>query len=227
MTLKIYCLYISNAKTEIKKENSTKGSSEWNPGVGDGQGGLACCDSWGRKESDATEQLNRTELMVPSWRRKWQPSPVFLPGESHEQRSLQSMGRQRVGHYWATKQQQMVPFCSDFSTWIKTPLQLWILTVRPLGEEWYLGQFWNFIEIKTKNTFCALYFLLHIILKITTEMYRLGTPLCVFVCVLCLCIGKTSSKSYVSKENHEGGGSSGKAFEFLQIPIIKVSRGTR
>ena len=29
--------------------------SEWTPGVGDGQGGLACCDSWGRKESDTTE----------------------------------------------------------------------------------------------------------------------------------------------------------------------------
>ena len=28
------------------------------PGVGDGQGGLACCDSWGRKESDTTERLN-------------------------------------------------------------------------------------------------------------------------------------------------------------------------
>ena len=32
------------------------------PGVGDGQGGLACCDSWGRKESDTTERLNWTEL---------------------------------------------------------------------------------------------------------------------------------------------------------------------
>ena len=36
--------------------------SEWSPGVGDGQGGLACCDSWGRKESDMTEWLNWTEL---------------------------------------------------------------------------------------------------------------------------------------------------------------------
>ena len=27
-------------------------------GVGDGQGGLVCCDSWGRKESDTTERLN-------------------------------------------------------------------------------------------------------------------------------------------------------------------------
>ena len=30
----------------------------WTPGVGDGQGGLACCDSWGRKELDMTERLN-------------------------------------------------------------------------------------------------------------------------------------------------------------------------
>ena len=27
-------------------------------GAGDGQGGLACCSSWGRKESDTTERLN-------------------------------------------------------------------------------------------------------------------------------------------------------------------------
>ena len=32
--------------------------SEWTLGVGDRQGGLACCDSWGRKESDTTERLN-------------------------------------------------------------------------------------------------------------------------------------------------------------------------
>ena len=35
---------------------------EWTLGVGDGQGGQACCDSWGRKELDTTEQLNWTEL---------------------------------------------------------------------------------------------------------------------------------------------------------------------
>ena len=38
--------------------------SEWTPGVGDGQGGLACCDSWGCKESSTTERLNWTELIV-------------------------------------------------------------------------------------------------------------------------------------------------------------------
>ena len=31
---------------------------EWTPGVGDGQGGLPCCSSWGHKESDTTERLN-------------------------------------------------------------------------------------------------------------------------------------------------------------------------
>ena len=35
---------------------------EWTPGVGDGQGGLACCGSWGLKKLDTTERLNWTEL---------------------------------------------------------------------------------------------------------------------------------------------------------------------
>ena len=34
----------------------------WTPGVGDGQGGLECCDSWGRKKLDTTERLNWTEI---------------------------------------------------------------------------------------------------------------------------------------------------------------------
>ena len=33
----------------------------WTPEAGDGQGGLACCDSWGSKESDTSEWLNWTE----------------------------------------------------------------------------------------------------------------------------------------------------------------------
>ena len=36
--------------------------SQWTPGVGDGQGGLACCDSWGHKESDTTERLIWSDL---------------------------------------------------------------------------------------------------------------------------------------------------------------------
>ena len=42
----------------------------WTLGDGDGQGGLACCDSWGRKELDTTERLNWTDLKLAySWNR--------------------------------------------------------------------------------------------------------------------------------------------------------------
>ena len=41
--------------------------SEWTLGVGDGQGGLECCYSWGRKELDTTERLNWTELNWMKW----------------------------------------------------------------------------------------------------------------------------------------------------------------
>ena len=43
----------------------------WTPGVGDRQEDLACCSSWGCKESDMTEQLNWTELIC------WRPCRVF------------------------------------------------------------------------------------------------------------------------------------------------------
>ena len=42
------------------------------------------------------------------WRRRWQPTPVLLPGKPHGQRSLAGYspeGHRRVGHYLATKQQ--------------------------------------------------------------------------------------------------------------------------
>ena len=51
----------------------------WTPWVGDRQGGLVCCGSWGRKESDTTERLNWTELNITL-----KPSP---PSRSHTQTS--------------------------------------------------------------------------------------------------------------------------------------------
>ena len=49
--------------------------SEWTPGVGAGQGGLVCCSSWGCKESDMIEPLNRTELVILSF---WKCSLNYL-----------------------------------------------------------------------------------------------------------------------------------------------------
>ena len=41
--------------------------SEWTPGDGDGQGGLACCDSWGHEEWDTTERLDWTVFLELWW----------------------------------------------------------------------------------------------------------------------------------------------------------------
>ena len=76
---------------------------EWTPGVGDGQGGLACCNSWGLM-SCQTRLSNWTELN--SW--KWQPTPVFLPEKSRGQRNLVGYSPwdpKWVRHNLATKQQ--------------------------------------------------------------------------------------------------------------------------
>ena len=47
----------------------------WTPGAGDGQGGLACCNSWGCKESDTTEWLNWRCFLRWVW--EWN-IPAFL-----------------------------------------------------------------------------------------------------------------------------------------------------
>ena len=92
---------------------------EWTPGVGDGQGDLACCDSWGCKESDTTERLNWTEL---NWSKKGlgQPSIFWISqrflislfftiqrytlttGLSKKPKLRISISRLRLGTAWCT-----------------------------------------------------------------------------------------------------------------------------
>ena len=54
----------------------------WTPGIGDGQGGLVCCSSWGHKELDTTEWLNWTEIVKISrlncWKNKCQYFRKFI-----------------------------------------------------------------------------------------------------------------------------------------------------
>ena len=62
----------------------------WTLGVGDGQGGLACCGSWGHKESDTTEWLNWTEVIwgklvsMPRCRVRTYPYRLPLRGEKRQ-----------------------------------------------------------------------------------------------------------------------------------------------
>ena len=68
---------------------------------------------WWFRGKESTGQCRRRRFSfcvskIP-WRRKWQPSPVFLPEKSHGQRSLagcSAWGQKRVGHNLATKQPQ-------------------------------------------------------------------------------------------------------------------------
>ena len=67
------------------------------------------------------------------WRRAWQPTPVFLPGESHEQRSLvglQSLGSQRVRHDRATNTSPKCIQLSKFSE-LKTLKCILLLLIMP------------------------------------------------------------------------------------------------
>ena len=67
---------------------------EW-VGKSHGRRSLVGYSSWGHKESDTTERLHFTpftHFILYRWRRKWQPTPVLLPGESHGQRSLAGHG---------------------------------------------------------------------------------------------------------------------------------------
>ena len=55
--------------------------------------------------------VNREKVKYMGWRRKWQPTQVFLPGKSHGQRSLVNCspwGCKRVGQDLMTKQQQNI-----------------------------------------------------------------------------------------------------------------------
>ena len=68
----------------------------WTLGVGDGQGGLACCSPWGRKESDTTERLNWTE--PGKWRSRnhlmeyWRPPTAYM----NDAVSPESLGKAEI-----------------------------------------------------------------------------------------------------------------------------------
>ena len=63
------------------------------PGVGEWQGGLACCSSWGRKESDTTERLNNTTTLSLN---KCREALGFGPVSRKSQPTILLLGRRQV-----------------------------------------------------------------------------------------------------------------------------------
>ena len=93
--------------------------SEWTPGVGDGQGGLACCHSWGRKELHTTEWRNWTQSRT-SW-----PILCYLKLESI------------VGQIFASI------FRSGL--WIRRCFPYWLMVVSksPHAKSWFVSLEWD------------------------------------------------------------------------------------
>ena len=90
----------------------------WTPGVGDGQGGLACCDSWGRKESDTTEGLNWL-----NWTENWCSEQRFVLFKCATQRGEKVSF---VSQIWLKAYQ-------IFACWKSFPLMYTIVDSSPAG----------------------------------------------------------------------------------------------
>ena len=91
------------------------------PGVGDGQGSLACCSPWGRKESDMTEWLSWTELKrknevldrfsVWGW---WQGHPLLRRQLQNYVRSMEKEFENSSGKEWVV----LRIYCRTMNIWM-------------------------------------------------------------------------------------------------------------
>ena len=99
----------------------------WTPGAGDGQGGLVCCSSWGRKELDMNERLNWTELIYGQL--------IFNQGSKNVQFGKDSLLNKGFWKNWTDTCKGMkpdyhhTPYTKINSNWIKD------LKIRPENTE--------------------------------------------------------------------------------------------
>ena len=152
-----------------------------NPAFGDTEGeGLYSCmwlPQW-LSSKESTCSVGDTGLIPGSgrfpWRRKWQPTPVVLPGESHGQRNLVGCTQwspKRVGHNLATKQQQNNScICSQFQNWL-APLMCMDPLLLPWRDPSFTPkraesvQVWFFYQIWIRSQiFCSDYLLTRFII---------------------------------------------------------------
>ena len=88
------------------------------------------------------------------WRRKWQPTLVFLSGKSHEQKSLASYspwGCKRVRHDWATQRQQINVRQTDCTFSSLLLYSRFSLAICFIHSSVYMSIDWRFIIIEYKN----------------------------------------------------------------------------
>ena len=108
----------------------------WTPGVGDGQGGLACWDSWGRKELDRTERLSdRTELT--DWTIY---SFIGFPDGSDGKQSACHAGDQVQSLGWEDPLEKGMATHSSIlawrNPWTEAPCRLESVGLQRVGHDW-------------------------------------------------------------------------------------------
>ena len=93
---------------------------EWTPGVGDGQGGLACCDSWGHKESDTTERLNIRWAEPPKDKNLKNASSFYITWSLWLRKSY------ITGYWWCslTHKTRLAPLSQGNLSWVHIEAQL-------------------------------------------------------------------------------------------------------
>ena len=127
------------------------------PGVGDGQGSLACCSLWGRRiGQDWATELNwlcymgfpggsdgkesacdAGDIDLIPWRKEWLPTPVFLPGESHGQRSLVGYSPWGCKESDVTERLTLSPCCLVIDQWgTRKPGMLPSTGLQRIGHDW-------------------------------------------------------------------------------------------
>ena len=116
--------------------------SEWTPGVGDGQGGLACCDSWDGKESDTTERLNWTELNCKRKRAETQSNRAGRPvgGALTPCKDCRAQQEEKTlfpGKAWASEKPRTLFYCPNF-------------LLLPIKAFFFLCQAWTFTWCRPK-----------------------------------------------------------------------------
>ena len=96
-----------NVKLETKtprgghRQNTLRNKSSTLPGKSHGQRSMVGYSPWVAKSGTWLSESSLSLFTFMHWRRKGQPTPVFLPGESQtEPGGLPSMGSHRVGHNW-------------------------------------------------------------------------------------------------------------------------------
>ena len=102
-------------------------------GVGDGQGGLACCDSWGHKESDTTERLNWTEVLIKCLLTVIYAALTKFFNQCERKHVSKIMPIQcyaRLEEFG----EEALKLTSKFQR--ESIILRWILRIEPIGEEW-------------------------------------------------------------------------------------------